>query len=582
MCLGRQIVGYHGRELLQFSCRTDPPCDQESSLISSEGQVALATHKYMRSAAPAISPSSAEDRCRSSWLNRLTGRVFSFPVMCLFLLMAVIFGFSVKQFAEPDIWWHLRSARDLVQTHNFVPVDTYSFTAAGTPRMNYEWLSELAYFAAFRVAGLQGILAAYFAILVLIFSGVYYRSCTSGADCKNATITTLLGISLGVVSIGPRTLLFGWLCMVMLLLILDHFRRTGKGLWLLPILFAVWINLHPSWVFGMLVLGLTFASGLLGGKWGQVVAQRWSPVEVKRLLLATVASLASMLLNPFGYKLLLYPFDFLFRQQSNVSYIEEWQGVDFSTGDGKLALLVVIALIAAALFSRRSWRLDEVLLTVFAVWMALSHSRFLFFAGLILPPILATRLDLFSPYDPEIDKPWLNAVIMVCAVAALISFFPSGAALQQNVDAQYPTLALRYMQRQQVKGNMYNSLFWGGYIEWTTSEFRPFIDGRGDIFAYKGALDDHRRILSIDESLSVLDKYQIECVLIQPQRPLAYFLEHAPGWQKIYSDNVAVLFQRSASATTYKSSSATTTTLARAWISTVRVYCRMLDMGVGA
>ena len=38
--------------------------------------------------------------------------------------------------------------------------------------------------------------------------------------------------------------------------------------------------------------------------------------------------------------------------------------------------------------------------------------RFLFFAGLIIVPILAPRLELFPPYERELDKPWLNAVIM--------------------------------------------------------------------------------------------------------------------------------------------------------------------------
>ena len=120
--------------------------------------------------------------------------------------------------------------------------------------MNFEWLSEVPFFLAFKAMGLRGVLVVYFAVLMLIYTGVYYRSCRAGADCKNATVVTLLAIFLGVVSIGPRTLLFGWLCMVGLLLVLDRFQRTGKGLWLLPPLFALWINLHGSWVFGLVVL----------------------------------------------------------------------------------------------------------------------------------------------------------------------------------------------------------------------------------------------------------------------------------------------------------------------------------------
>ncbi|MGA2373839.1 MAG: hypothetical protein ABSG11_24555, partial [Candidatus Korobacteraceae bacterium] len=225
-------------------------------------------------------------------------------------------------------------------------------------------------------------------------------------------------------------------------------QRTGKGLWLLPPLFAVWINLHGSWVFGLVAVVVTIASGLVAGEWGLVVARRWSPGEQKTLLLVLASSLAAVFVNPFGYKLVLYPFDLLFRQQNAVHAVEEWRPVDFSNAIGKLALIMIFALLAAALFSRRRWRLDEVLLTAFALWAALSHVRFLFFAGLIVAPMLAPRLTLFPPYERDLDKPWLNAGIMAAVVAGLILFFPSAAQLQQKVDAEYPAAALEFMQRQ--------------------------------------------------------------------------------------------------------------------------------------
>jgi hypothetical protein len=462
----------------------------------------------------------------------------------MFLLAAVIFGFSVRQIAEPDIWWHLRNAAYLFQHHSFPSVDTYSFTAAGSPWMNFEWLSEVPFFLAFKALGLQGLLLVYFSLLVLIYIGVYHRSCRAGADCKDATLVTLLAIFLGVVSIGPRTLLVGWLCMVGLLLVLDRFQRTGKGLWLLPPLFALWINLHGSWIFGVVVLVLTIASGLVEGEWGLVVARRWTSGELKKLLSVFTVSLAALLVNPFGYKMVLYPFDLLFRQHGAMQYVQEWQSVDFSTGDGKLALLVILALLAAGLFSRRRWKLDEVLLTAFALWAALSHARFLFFAGLVLVPILAPRLKLFPPYQRELDKPWLNAGIMAAVVGSLIFFFPSAARLQQKVDEQYPTAALQFMQRQQLKGRIFNQYVWGGYMEWNAPELKPFIDGRADIFVYNGVLDDHRKATTIEEPFQILDKYQIDEALLKPEWPLTYLLEHSPAWHMIYSDRVAMLLER--------------------------------------
>ena len=488
----------------------------------------------------AVRPASAIRRV--GWLEK----AFSFPVMCMFLLATVIFAYAPRGIGigESDIWWHLRNASNLLQHHSFSPIDTYTFGAAGSPWLSFEWLSELPFFLAFKSGGLQAIVALYAAVTVLIFAGVYYRSCRAGADCKDAALATLGGICIGCVSLAPRTLLFGWLCMTGLLLVLDHFRRTGERLWLLPPLFALWINLHGSWVYGMVVLLLTIASGLVQGEWGEVMANRWTPAELKKLLLALAASLAAVFVNPFGYRLVLYPVDFVLRQQGVMRGSQYWLPVDFGTGNGKLALGLILAVLAAALFSRRRWRLDEVLLAAFALWSGLSHLRFLDFAAIIIVPILAPRLKLFPPYAPELDKRWLNAAIMAAVVASVVFFFPKERELQWQVDEQYPRQALEFMQRHSLNGRIFNSVEFGGYMEWNAPELKPFIDGRGDIFIYNGTFDDYNRAVAIRQSLEVLDKYHIDYVLLERTRALAYLLEHSPGWRLLYSDSVAALFER--------------------------------------
>lgn len=491
---------------------------------------------------PLETASPAASRPPAAWL----GTIFSFPVMCMFLLIAAIFAYVERGITEPDIWWHLRDAQSLLQGHVFLRADTYSFTAAGTPWINFEWLSEVPYFLAFQAAGLKGILTVYFVVLALIYIAVYYRTCRAGADCKDAAIVTLGAICLGGVSMAPRMLLFGWLCLMGLLLILDHFKETGRGLWLMPPLFMLWINFHGSWVFGFVVLGATVAAGLIEGEWGRIVARRWSASQLKKLLLYSAVSIAALFINPIGYKLVLYPFDLLFRQQAVMQYIEEWEPVDFSTGNGKLAMILIFALLATTLFSTRRWKLDETLLTGFALWTALSHARFMFFAGLIMAPVLAPSLKLFPPYERELDKPWLNAAIIAGILGAMVYFFPSEARLQQKVDEAYPRAALQFMQRQHINGRLFNRYGWGGYIEWNAPQLKPGIDGRADIFVYKGIFMDFLNATSLKEPFEVLDKYRIDYVLMPPKQPLSYLLEHSPAWHVIYSDKIAVLFERAA------------------------------------
>lgn len=490
-----------------------------------------------------ISAASQISKQRRQWRD-VAADIFSFPVMCMALLSAVILRYCIRGIAESDIWWHMRNAQDLLHSHAFPRVDTYSFGAAGSPWMNFEWLSEIPFFLAFKHAGLQGLLIVYFALLVIIFSGVYYQCCRAGTDCKDAAIATLGAICLAGVSMAPRTLLFGWLCMIALLLVLDRFHHTGKGLWVLPPLFALWINLHGSWLFGVIVLALTIGSGFLEGEWGVVVARKWSSSELRALLLTFAGCLLALFVNPFGYKLIIYPYTLLLRQQGVMEYIDEWQPVNFGTINGKLALLLIFCVIASALLSTRRWRLDEVLLTAFALWAALSHVRFLFFAGLVIVPILAPRLALFPPYERELDKPWLNAVIIAAVIAGVAITFPSSGQLQQRIDDEYPKAAMEYMRAHGVNGRLFNQYKWGGYIEWNYPEVKPFIDGRADIFIYNGVFRDFLRATALDDSFAILDQHKIDDVLLQPNEPLVYMLKRSPSWRVAYADNVAVLLER--------------------------------------
>ncbi len=477
---------------------------------------------------------------------RLVDRIFSLPAICICVVVMLIFGFCARRIVEPDIWWHLRDGLQILQYHSFPSVDTYSWGAAGSPRLAFEWLSEVLFFAAFKIGALRGILMLYFGLLVLIYCGVYYIACSAGADCISALLVTLLAVMLGAVSIGPRTLLFGWLCMTALLLVLHHFQRTRKGLWLLPPLFAVWINLHGSWVFGIVVLAGTIGSGLLTGEWGLVVARRWSSSELKTLVLVFAASVAALFVNPFGYKLVLYPFELLSRQTSMVQNVEEWQSVDFGKGSGKLALITVVALLMAALFSARRWRLDQVLLVLFALWVGLAHVRFLFFLGLVVTPILAPRLELWPPHDAK-NRPWVNAAIMAAMVGWLIFSCPTQAQLQQDVDAKFPTAALEFMQRQHISGRVLNQDWWGGYMEWQTPTLKPFVDTRDDIFVYNGTLDDYVSLVRLRQPFELVDKYRIDYALLEPNQALVYVLSRSPMWHTIYSDSVAVLLARTTS-----------------------------------
>ena len=481
----------------------------------------------------------------SSEASRHKGiNLFPFPILWFSIVALEISLLAELRIADADVWFHLRNAWELFSRHSFLRTDVYTFTTAGTPLLNHEWLSELPYYAAFQTWGLRGLLAVYLSLLLMVFGAVYYLALRRGANCAEAALITMAGGAIGFYSFGPRMMHFGWLCLVALLVGLERFETTGKGLWLLPFLFAFWINLHGSWPVGFIILAVYIVSGLVEGRWNNVMATRWTHGQLRKLLAVFAASAMALLANPYGFKLLRYPFELLNRQQANRDNVIEWQSVDFHSGWGKLAMLMIFALLTAAWFSPEPWKLRDIFLAMFALATSLSHVRFLLFASIILVPILAPRLRLFTPYDASKDKPWLNLAFAAAIAAMIVWSYPSAAQLQESIDSQFPRDALRFMQQKQINGKLFHYYDFGGYIEFNAPQLRTFADGRTDIFIYNGIFDDYLKINQIDRPFELLDKYKIDYVLFPIGKHLDYLLEHSSAWRTIYQDKVVKLYER--------------------------------------
>lgn len=470
-------------------------------------------------------------------------RALSWGVWCC-LLGLIIVAVIPMRVAESDIWFHFRNAHELFVTHALPRMDTYTFTASGVPLINHEWMSELPYYAGFRAWGLQGMVAVNIAVLWLILGASFYLACYRGAHCGDAALLTVLAFILGLSSSGPRMHNFGYICMVALLIALERFQQTGRGLWVLPPLFAIWVNLHGTWLFGFVFAAIYLAGGLLYEDQGRVIAERWPPGKVRKLLFAMGVSAGALFLNPYGYKLVLYPFDLIFRQGANVSNVVEWQSVNFNDFWGGAALVMLLLVLAAAL-SNEHWTMRDVLMLVLVLYLSLKHVRFLQLAGIVLIPILATKIRIWPSFHfrSKSNFGFQLAAASMILTAAFFSY-PSEGRLRTKIEHSFPSGALRYMQENNVSGKIFNDYDFGGFIEWTAPEVKTYADGRTDIFVYTGVLTDYLKARNIEEPFEVLDKYHIDNVLYRPRTPLAYVLDHSSQWQLAYADSVARLYRR--------------------------------------
>jgi hypothetical protein len=482
-------------------------------------------------------------------------------VLTLVLIgLQFIFIMHSPDLNDPDIWWHMRNAQYLFQHHQFPRRDLYSFTVAGHPWINHEWLSELPFYLAYRAFGLVGLKSLTFITVDVIFLLLLCLCYRESRNFKASVAACCFSTFLATVSFGPRTILFGYVYLLVLLIVLQRLRLQGKApLWIIPPLFCLWANTHGSWSLGLILFFLIGASGFVGGSWGRIDSQRWTPSQVRNLIVTAVASFAALFVNPFGWRLVYYPFDLAFKQKLNIAHVQEWVSVDFHDLRGKLVLILILGLLLAALLRNRRWNLGEVLVLLFALYSGLTYIRFLVLLGIVAAPIIAKALDFFPPYRPELETPRVNAMVIFVMLGLMVYFWPREAKVRSSVEETYPAGVLPYLKAHPPQGNVLNFYLWGGYLGWHDPEMKDFVDSRVDIFEYAGVLKDYLGLLGVDavqkRPEAILEKYKIDYVLFPPSdgtNPnlvggnLVYVLEHDPRWKVLYRDKVCVLLQKQA------------------------------------
>jgi hypothetical protein len=339
--------------------------------------------------------------------------------------------------------------------------------------------------------------------------------------------------------------MLGYLFLILTLIALERFQQgKQRVVWLLPILFLTWINTHGSWIIGLGVIVLYIACGLVSFRAGSLEVRRWTKSERLRLEAVFMLCLAAIPITPYGTRLAMYPFTVASSLPVSMLSVLEWQPMPFNIAGGKIFLVLVLGFFLAQMAFRFSWRLFEVLLFLGGVGMACLHVRFVLLFVPFFAPLLATMVARGIPaYDPRKDQYLLNFALIAGIAIAMWHYFPSRAEMEKKVAGQFPVHALEYVREHPVPGPIFNSYGFGGYMIF--SGYKTFIDGRGEMFEEVGVFGDYMHITLLKPgAMKVLSGYGIRSCLMERDEPFSTVLSALPDWQKVYSDNVSVLYVR--------------------------------------
>jgi hypothetical protein len=471
-------------------------------------------------------------------------RILSFPVLVAGVFAWAVYTLIPQSLADPDIWWHLRNAQYQIRTHSFIQRDMYSFTALGAPWMNHEWLSEIPYYLGWRVLGDRGVFLVMAAAIVTVLLGVFYLAYRRSHNLGATVVVSVLAMLLATVSFGPRTLLFGWILLIVELILLERFREGKSSAWFLPLLFAVWVNTHGSWSIGLTLLGAFIVCGTVPFTLGAIENTAWTPVQLRTLIATTCASVAALFANPYGWRLVAYPFNLAFHQKLNIANVEEWKTLDFHLMRGKVLFISLAALFLLQIVRRRCWALYELAFLFIGIYSAFTYSRFCFLAGILAMPLLAQEFPVAVTPSRGPNRPLLNGALLIVLIGLVVYQFPKQLRPLDSGASKYPVKALPFLSTFQPKGNFFADYLWGGWFIWNVRQIPDMVDSRVDIFEYNGTFKDYLDITQLRDTLSILDKHKIQYVFFPKASPVSYLLVQTHAWKVDYEDDTSILFER--------------------------------------
>ncbi len=469
------------------------------------------------------------------WL-RLFNRVFSRHLtnMALLLMLPMLLvptlSLGRTLLVDPDIWWHLADARFLFTTHHFIQTDPYSFVVVGQRWLNWEWLGELPFWFAFQSMGLRGIYLVTWLGLGANVLFVYWRGYLTSRHAGAALWAAGIALFLMAVNAGPRMIAFAYLAMSAEMAILEASERGHKKLvWLLPPLFCLWVNLHGTWFIGLCLLALYIVCGMFDLKLGLFEQEAFAPGDRNRMFAVFGTSVVMLLVNPYGWRLLWNPIDMMLNQKVSVGTITEWQPLALSSLEGRGALVAIGLMIIANCIRGRKWKVYEMGIVFLSWYAAISHHRFTYLAAILTTPMLARDIQRsFCTESDEKTIPAMNAAIIAAAIGVMVWMYPSEATLKDMLAKMFPLQTIATIQPS------WRTLDWdyvGGMMDFQSKP--NFMDSRFDSFEHAGVMQDEGRIMNLNDSFELMDKYHIDHALLRESMGLSYLLQHTSGWRVV-------------------------------------------------
>jgi len=484
----------------------------------------------------------------------------SFNNLFFLILFIILIFYGSKLLGDADTGYHIRAGEYILENKVVPKNDIFSFIDEPIPWTAHEWLSEVIMAKIHEKYGLSGIVLFYNFLIALSFSMFFYFNKHYSQNI--IIVWTLSFIATACTSVHwlARPHVFSFLFTICWYYILDKYdedyQKNKKIIFVLPIIMVFWVNIHGGFMLGIFLYGVYFLADIFTKLFIQNDSKNknieWK--KQKKYLFVGVLITISSLLNPFGYKILFFPFDLL-KNKVIMTSIIEFMPTNIQIQHSFRYLFFFS--FAVMLHSKKRLELKELFLVLMISYMALYSVRYIAIFPIIILPIVLKRIDFdqqneWKPFK-IIDKlgkklneedNYSNGLIYSISAVSILIILINMNYLKYSFDIErHPVDALEFLNNEKIKGNMYNNDEFGDYLIYKAyPDYKVFFDGRSDMYGE----EHHKKYIKVFKLEynweDVIEEYDIKWIFFNADSLLCRYLNEKKDWHLIYADKIAHIY----------------------------------------
>lgn len=426
--------------------------------------------------------------------RRMAGGAIVLALSALFVWMIAARIYVVAE----DVGRHLANGKNILESGEPIRTNFYSAQHANFPVINHHWGSGVVFFLVERAAGYEGLNLFYIAGCLAAF-WILFDAARQRSDFGMAALCGILLIPMLTFRRSVRPEMFSYLLFSLSWWLIAA-ARSGRiargGLYALPAITALWVNLHIYFVLVYLLLGLVFLDDAWAGRRG---AERSGASGQPGFWLALAAACAlATLVNPNGWRGAVYPLRIfgnfglpVIENQPATAFVG--QPAAFQVLFPMVTSTVALALACAWGASRRRlgamrWKLAAAWILMIFAWLV---ARNMTLAGFCLLPVLAELMGPIAGVSNALPRRCprrLAAAILVLTCVAPTGLFVARAHAARSANFGFGLVpgvrdAVVFFREHGLEGPIFNNFDIGSHLIYELfPRERVFVDNRPEAY----------------------------------------------------------------------------------------------------